>query len=332
VLIFGLFFGNWIGVGLWEATRQLRGEMYTVQFFGLPIHWLAFVLLYAGCLIGFLFLACARKMRAERVHAYSKPQALAFMATITTLVLGAAWNFQGQREVVLVVLYFLVVAAIVLSTTITPDQVEYVRAVRRALRVGRHRPTVWEDSGTNRVALFGLCALVFLGATLSWELIAGRTHGDASVYSQTIAVGVFVVAYFGLGSQFFQLRLARSGGSVFALFLFLVWLVPLLLGSIAFGAGTNRELFQIILCVSPLTGIAMSSGLIEETAGQSFKLAALAPAITFAFLFNYLLVATQRKIDLSVRTASPPKPDPGPFDDLDRPDGAKAALDKVGAA
>jgi hypothetical protein len=115
------------------------------------------------------------------------------------------------------------------------------------------------------------------------------------------------------------------------MFLFLVWLVPLLTGSVAFGAGTNRELFQLILCLSPITGIAMSSGIIEETAGQSFKLAALAPAITFAFVFNYLLVATQRKLDLTVRTANPPRPEPGPFDDLDRPDEAKAALDEIGA-
>lgn len=332
VLVFGLIFGQWIGMGLWSVTRRMQGDTYAVQFFGLKVPWLAFLLFYEAVLLGFLFLACARKMRAERVHAYSKAQALAFMASITLLVLGAAWNFQGQKEVVLVVLYFLLIAAIVLSVTITPDQTEYVRAVRRALRVGRHRPTVWEDSGTNRLALFGLCALVFLGATLSWELIAGRTQGDASVYSQTIAIGVFTVAYFGLGLQFFQLRMAKSGSSLFTLFLFVVWLMPVLLGSIAFGASVNREVAQMILCFSPMTGIAMSSGLIEETTGRSFKLAALAPAITFAFIFNYLLVATQRKLDLTVRTLSPQRHEPGPFDDLDRSPGAKATLDEIGVS
>lgn len=332
VLVFGLIFGQWIGMGLWSATRRLQGQDYTVRFFGLTVPWLAFLLLYELVPLGFLFLACARKMRAERVHAYSKPQALAFMGAITLLVLGAAWNFQGQQVVVLVVLYFLALAAIVLAGTITPDQTEYVRAVRRALRSGRHRPSVWDDAGTNRVALFGLCAMVFLGSTLSWELIAGRSGGDASTYSQTIAVGVFTAAYFGLGLQFFRLRVARTGGSLFTLFLFVVWLMPVLIGSVAVGANVNRSTFQLILCLSPITGIALSSGLLETTTERAFKLAALAPAITFAFVFNYLLVATQRRIDLTVRTASPPPHEPGPFDDLEAPRPAKApALGEIAA-
>lgn len=317
LLVFALIFGQPIGSLLYYASGQLKGETATVQFYGLALHWLVILLLYEACALGFLFLAASRKMRSDRTHAFSKAQAVACMATITALTLGAAWNGTGQDEVVLVVLYFLVVAAIVLAVTITPDQAEYVRAVRRAWRAGRHRPAFWEDADTNRAALFGICALVAIGATLSWELVAGRVRG-ASLYSQTIAVGVFAVAYTGLGLQYFQLRFAKSGTSLMSLFLFLVWLLPILIGSISFGAGTNKDLYGIILCLSPLTGIAMSSGLIEETGTRAYKLAALGPSITFAFIFNYLLVTTQRKIDLNVRTAMPAKATPGPFDDLDR--------------
>jgi hypothetical protein len=324
ILVFALLFGAPIGNSLWFAVRRLEGPSATVQFFGLPMHWLLFLLLYEACALGFLFVAAVRKMRSERAHAYSKPLALACMATITTLTLGAAWNFQGVKEVVLVVLYFLVVAGIILAATITPDQTEYVRAVRRALRFGRHRPSAWEDPGANRLALFGICAMVLIGATLSWELIAGRTQGNASVYSQTIAVGVFVVAYVGLGLQFFQFRLAKSGSAVMAMFLFLAWLVPLLLGSISFGVGTNQELYRAVLCATPITGIAMSSGMIEGTEPQAYKLIALAPAVFFAFLFNYLLVATQRRIDLTVRSGVKLKAPPGPFDPPEEEAGAEA--------
>jgi hypothetical protein len=332
ILVFSLLFGSWIGMGLWSAVRRLEGPTATIQFFGLALHWLLFLLLYEACALGFLFIAAARKMRSERMHAYSKPLALACMATVTTLTLGAAWNFQGQKEVVLVVLYFLVVAGIVLATTITPDQTEYVRAVRRVLRVGRHRPSPWEDPGANRLALCGLCAMVLIGATLSWELIAGRTQGDPSVYSQTIAIGVFVVAYFGLALQYFLFRFAKSGSAMMALFLFLVWLMPLLLGSISFGVGTNKELYTGVLCISPLTGIAMSSGLIEGTEARVYKLVALGPAIFFTFVFNYLLVATQRKIDLTVRTSVRAPAPPGPFDDLETKAPEDDRLDELSVA
>ena len=47
-----------------------------------------------------------------------------------------------------------------------------------------------------------------------------------------IAIGVLVVAYFGLAIQYFLLRFGRRGATYFALFLFLAWLVPLVAGTI----------------------------------------------------------------------------------------------------
>jgi hypothetical protein len=106
-----------------------------------------------------------------------------------------------------------------------------------------------------------------------------------------------------------------------ALFLFFVWLLPILLGSISFGVGTNQALYRTVLALSPITGIAMSSELIDGIGidgVQSYKLAALAPAVLFAFVFNFLLDSVQRRLDRALREAAHiPKP-PGPFDDLDR--------------
>ncbi len=161
--------------------------------------------------------------------------------------------------------------------------------------------------------------LVFLGATASWELIAGADLRNPRQYSQTIAVGVFVTAYFGLGLQYFQLRLARSGSAVMTVFLFFVWLLPVLLGSISFSAWGNRSFYGAILCLSPLTGIAMSSGVIENSISKEdyLKLYALLPAITFAGVFLYLRIAIQRKIDLTIRSSVQAKVrQPDPFDEL----------------
>lgn len=316
IVVLGLMFGGPLGNLFWYAPRFLQGTDGTVQFFGVRIYWMLVTLLYVFCALAFIFIASTRKFRSERMHAFSKPQAVCAMAVVTALVLGAAWNFQGQGPVVLVVLYVLVVAGAFLTITMTPGQVTYLRGVRRALSQGRRRPSAWADAGANRVALFIICALVFGGALASWELIAGDT--DPSMYSQTIAVGVLTVAYFGLGLQYFLLRLAKSGGSVLTAFLFLVWVLPVILGSISFGFGTNMSLYRSVLCVSPITGIAMSSGLVANDAGaQSYKLIALAPAVTFAFVFNFLLETMLRRIDRDMRRSVKIKEAPGPFDYLD---------------
>jgi hypothetical protein len=321
IIVFALFFGQPIGALLWYLTQQTRTGVNFISFFGLPVPWLLFVVVYGLILTGFFLLASVRKLRAERMHSYSKPQAVAFLATLAVMILGAAWNFPGESSVVLVVLYMLVAAAIVLGTTITPTQMEYAKGLRRALRDGRHRPGAWSDEGVNRWAILAMAAIVFLAATISWELIAGReiNPGGRSQFSQTIAIGVFVVAYVGLGLQYFQLRLAKSGGSIMAMFLFVVWLLPILLGSISFGVGTNQDLYRMVLAFSPITGMALSSGLIDNLSvegGQALKLAAMAPAVVFAFLFSFLLTAVQRKLDLAIReTAHLPRPS-GPFDDL----------------
>jgi hypothetical protein len=333
IIVFALFFGQPIGSLLWYLTQQLRTGRGMVLFFGVSVPWLPLVVVYGLILTGFFLLASVRKLRAERMHPYSKRQAIAFLATLAVMILGVLWNFPGESATVLVVLYLLVLAGLVLGATITPNQMEYARGLRRALRDGQRRPSVWSDEGINRWAILAMAGIVFLASTLAWEAIAGRAIGGAarSQFSQTIVIGVLVVAYVGLGLQYFLLRFAKLGGSLMAMFLFLVWLLPILLGSISFGVGNHDGLYQVVLATSPITGIALSSGIAENPGtevDQALKLAALVPAITFAFVFNFLLEATQRKLDRKVREGvSPLKQPTGPFDDLV---GETGRLDLVG--
>ena len=53
----------------------------------------------------------------------------------------------------------------------------------------------------------------------------------------------------------------------------------------------------MVVALSPLPGIALSAGFGKLPGADAIQLAALAPAITLAFIFNYLLVVVQRKID-----------------------------------
>jgi hypothetical protein len=251
-----------------------------------------------------LFIAAARKLRSDRAHAYSKFLAIACLATMSVLALGALWTLRQVPFLVVGLLYGLAILAMVLSITITPDRAEYIKGLRRALHRGEHRPSPWADAGTNRIALFVLCAIVLIGATVAWEAIEGRETLGRGRYSQTIAIGVLVVAYFGLGAQYFALRLSRYGQAFMALFLFVAWTIPIVAGLVALASWRASPVVgQAILGLSPITGIALSSTAPNQGISENVRLFALAPAVTFAFVFNFLMVTVQRRIDLTVRTA-----------------------------
>ena len=80
------------------------------------------------------------------------------------------------------------------------------------------------------------CAIILVTATIAWQAARRPASGGSgrrrSAFPLAIANGVLVVAYFGLAHQFFQLRFGRRGSNFLALFLFLIWGVPLLVGTI----------------------------------------------------------------------------------------------------
>jgi hypothetical protein len=344
------YFGT---LGLYAGGRWLREENPSLNFFGLMVPWLGWMLLYQLPVLGFLGLAATRKMAADRAHALSKAQALGCMAVLTVLTVGGFWRVSrlfsptaptlvGPAEVIAFgAVYGLMLAAMVLAVPITPDAGGYTRGVRRALREGRTRPGPWEDAGANRLALLGLCALVLVGATAvvstvgrpgmvaavnyqDWhnapEIAERAAVSDAAwlasrqaLLSRPIAVGVLTAAYVGLALQFFSMRTRRSGAVLTVLLLFLAWLVPVLAGAtlgmaVPFPTPETQGRTMTVLALSPLPGVVLSAGLGDNPALDRIKLAALAPPITFAFVFNYLLVMSQRKLDRSLRPAKAEAP------------------------
>lgn len=333
-----VFYLGYVGLfGIFFGSRWLLEEQLKLNLFGYMVPWLAWLLMVGLPILGFLGLAIARKMGAERAHAYTKRQALACMATLTTLTVGGLWDLARHLPpvppfeptvvdvIMLTAVYVLAILTMVLAVTITPSADEYVKGLRRAARAGQRRSSPWSDAGSNRLALFALCALALVGATVvvhgigrqpffeypgntMWvndpRAIDTTTLTDArwvamrkAALSRPIAIAVLTAAYFGLGYQFFSLRTRTSGAVLTALFLFFAWLVPLLVGAIVGISGTTSARDLAIFALSPLFGIALSSGLGKPPGVETIQLAALAPPLTFAFLLNYLLVVTQRKID-----------------------------------
>ncbi len=344
VTVLGLLvLGSSGSIGFFVGAQWLLDETLRLNFFGKMIPWLPWLLLYELPLLGFLGLAVARKMRAERAHAFTKRQSLACMATVTGLTLGGLWRIARvlpetypsgpltvADTIMLAAVYGLSLAAMILAVTITPGAGEYIRGVRRALREGQRRPSALSDAGSNRVALFALAALVLIGASAVVRVVGRPPIGmsqpswmtpappidkvllsDAewlesreAIMSRPILIGVLTVAYVGLAFQYFSLRTRTSGMVLTALFLFVAWLFPPMIAAfIGMGTTPNEKLALAILALSPLPGIALSTGLTETLKSGTIQFAALAPAITFTFLFKYLLVNTQRKLDRALREA-----------------------------
>ncbi len=323
-----------VGGGPGSLISGLAMENRNIEFFGLPIPWMIFVAIYEAILIYFLFIPSVRRMRSDRVHLYTKPQALSFLMVLTVMTLGVAWSFKGIPFIVLGMVYGLGLVAMILIATVTPDRTEYIKAVRRAVREDRHRPSPWSDFGVNRIPVFIACAIVLIASTVAWEAIEGRTEGaDRPIYTLAICVGIFTIAYVGFGLQAAKLYFRKIGQSLMSVFLLLAWIFPLVGGMILTISKMNLDWALTTLAISPLAGIAICVGdaVVNTTNQVNFtpvRIAAIGPAIAFSFIFHYFLDAGQRRIDHAVRLAGGKMPrQPDPFDDVFGVPGEEKNLD-----
>jgi hypothetical protein len=315
-MAFGWPFANLMGMVTGFLYGGTEDESRSLDFFGVPLHWLLFVLLYMGAAMGFTLTAVIRKARSDRAHALSKPLALACLATVAVLVLGCTWQFKGSRYAVLTTLYVLASWAIMLLVpTVTVDRAEYTRGLKRAWAAGRRRPGLWSADASSQWTIYAMAGIVAIAGTISWEVLLGRARGSSSV---CVAVAFFSVAMVGLGLQYVKLRLGRYGPSVLAVLLFLSWVVPLILGVTLVSARASEGAYSTVLALSPVAGLSLTCGsdamfLVERmrtipgmpeiASADLIRLAAIGPVLSFASVFAFLLVAVQRRFDQAVRNA-----------------------------
>ena len=149
---------------------------------------------------------------------------------------------------------------------VTPTQAEYIKGLLRARKQGESHLRFWDDLALNRVFLSILCAILLLTGTVIWragiDAPIALPPDAVSNYPMGVAMSVLVVAYFGLGMQYFYLRFGSRGKMYFGLFLFLAWVLPMVAGTIYLFASmpmNSSQTGQIIYSLSPLAGIATSS-------------------------------------------------------------------------
>jgi hypothetical protein len=297
-------------------------ESPTGTIFAVELPWLVILAIDLFPLIGFFLVASTRKLASERAHALSKGQALGALTTAALLSLGGLWATSVDFVWTLVVLYGLIVGSIVLISSITPGLDEFSKGIRKAAKEGRKYPSAWSDRGLNRIGVFCLCGVVLLASTVCWRMIEhldswGPRFASVS-YSLPIAIGVLVVAYYGLSLQFFLLRFGKRGPTYFALFLFTIWLLPLACGAIAAAAharnwnyNTQPDIWSPALAsLSPIAGITFSTGLADIPGPNAARAAALFPALIFALLFNNLVTTIRRRIENEIHPEATKKPEP----------------------
>jgi hypothetical protein len=303
VMMFGLF--NALRMSrvlpssfLFEGDQQL-------SFFGVWLPWLPVVLLYLAAALYFIDRAACRKMESERYQMLSKPQGCAAMVTSAVLLLGGIWKHEQIDILLVAVLYLLSIVMILLVLVVTPSSAEYIKGLWRAVRQGQSRLPWWHDLAWNPIFVAIACGVVLVTGTIGWSGASGSAAVQvmerltSRSYSLATATAVLVVAYFGLAYQYFTLRFRARGRIYFSLFLFLVWLVPLLGGAIlslaAPGVGGDTS-GRVVISLSPVIGIGMtaySSGGPDD--GMAVRAAALTPALFFAFVFHSLLISARRR-------------------------------------
>jgi hypothetical protein len=226
------------------------------------------------------------------------------MVTLSILLLGGIWKQESYDVLQIVALYFLVGTSLVTVAMVTPTQAEYLKGLLRARKQGMSHLSFWDDLSLNRVLLAILCGILLLSGTVIWragiDAPVALPPDAVSSYPMGIALGVLVVAYFGLGMQYFYLRFGARGKLYLGLFLFLAWLLPMVAGTIFIFASMPRKISQtgqIIYSVSPIAGLATSSmGGANESLATAMKGAAITPALMYAFIFNSLLIAARRRL------------------------------------
>jgi hypothetical protein len=78
---------------------------------------------------------------------------------------------------------------------------------------------------------------------------------DRSLWMRAVAICSLTVIYFGWWLQYGYLQFGRIGPIFFGLFLFFLWIVPLMAGGVLALQGLDNA-SRVIRDISPLTGIA----------------------------------------------------------------------------
>ena len=265
------------------------------KFFGVPVALVFQTLLCQASIFIFLFIAASRRFRSGRLPLFSKPQAFFFMALLSFLTLGLLWESSGLT-LILSISYFLTFSAVWLMSTVTVPIGEFNKGLQRAHKKGRSRIPTWSDLASNKLVVLTL-ALLLLGATLLVMFFAPmpRVNFRFSPWPPLI-LGMLTILSYGWAGQYFNLKYGKRGQLFFGLYIFFVWVAPVMVGGLLMASGLREAGY--LMASSPPLGIFFASTadlppLMQAEVAQAI---AIAPTALLAVLFGFLLIKREGQL------------------------------------
>lgn len=263
------------------------------KFFGLDLPIWVQSFAYQIPLTAFLFWACVRRMHSAEKPLYSKPQACAFLLAACSLILAGLidppMQLQQLQEFARVgAIMSMVLAAVALVCCVTPEAGAVANGLRRAERLGQRRVSLWSDAAQNALiaGVFGFIVLAAGEAATALLPAARLMQAEDPHYPPIIAA--LTVLSFGWAFQFFHLRYKKRGRGYFAVFIFVLWGVPLMLSGILGLQFRGGEIPGYIASISPLYAI--------PTGNLTGLISAAIPALAVGIMLRETVAQFDREI------------------------------------
>ncbi len=268
----------------------------------------------------FLFIAAIRKLHHERTYAFSRPLAMALFACVGVLLLSdlipayrgqSEWMFNGETAA-----YTLLVVSILILIGLTPNRGDLLHGIRHARKLGCLSAPLWTDRAPNWAPLLGVTILTLalgaygtalVGTAYDWRWGTGSLAPGATA----IIVAAGTMLYFGAAKQYFDVRIRKGSTSYFALVIFLLWIVPLLIAAVI-SMSRDSGMAEPFLALSPLSSIGGYASGQWTWSGDGPFFGIIAPMVPWALALVFGLLAAKATRELEVESLEPPSFSPKP--------------------
>jgi hypothetical protein len=306
VIVSMMFLGPMMS-GAMAVDRQ-ASDPFSFRYFGLNLPWYVVLILLGSVAAAFFAIAGIRRLKDDIRPSLSKKQAIVAYGLGIIAGLGFltspsdTFDSTARGVALLFICGFWLILSFLLIPTTAPERVAYIGGLRRSLRLGQRRSGPLTDRAVNRVAIAAMAGLLAAGIAIASLFMASSEEDAFNFPGASSATVVLVLIEFGLAMQYFRLRLGKHAGGAMMFFIFVMWILPIIIGISIFSFGISANIESagyIAMSFSPFPGVLLGSGIIDEALidGDSCQLAALVPTLSAVFIFNMLITNLQKRID-----------------------------------
>ncbi|MFG0304732.1 MAG: hypothetical protein ACF8Q5_00815 [Phycisphaerales bacterium JB040] len=290
----------------WRFRAEASGidRARPIPWFGVSLNQTVYALLAQGFVIGVMYSVLRRRWIRENCHLFSKASGVVAYAGVLVFMLSSLWAIMVQDEVYeavfaprfnsaefvdgqwirtmrnpnepvardaenLMALLFVTIGLmgvmyLCMTTWLTASRHTAVEGWRRAMKLGRERLGWNSDSATSLPACLLMLCLSMAATWLVLDL-AASDHGYYERMPTARGMVLPVLAVLGCG-LFVQGLCERLGGLVFAVGLFLIWMIPLFVGVILMAAFSQLDLSMLVAMPCPPVPVFSAVAMMLETA------------------------------------------------------------------